>query len=310
MSLSPRSCAFLTLEDRTGFVIDDELAVPPLEALGWTVEEIPWDRPGVPWDDFDVVVLRSAWDYQKDPAKFLAVLGEINRSRARLLNSLALVRWNLEKTYLRGLEAAGVAIVPTRWRDRLEPGDLEGLFQEMVREGTEEIVLKPVVSANADGAFRLDHRTVRTRAAEVEAYYAQLPLMAQPFAREVLTHGEASLFFFDGRYSHAVRKVPKPRDFRSQEEHGSEVTPLQASEPLRRAGEHAVSLLPELPLYARADFVPANDGSGPWLMELEVIEPALYFRMDPASSERFARAMAKQWKRRLRNRDLSDLSGS
>ncbi len=284
-----RRCAFLTMADPGEYVIDDELAYGPLRALGWQVEAVPWSRPGVAWQDYDLVVIRSAWDYTKDVDAFLAVLAEIEHRGARLENGLALVRWNLHKTYLRDLAGRGVPTVPTVWRDRLATGELEGLFDQVA---SPEAVVKPVVGANAEGAFRLDHRTVFEKAGEVEAYYANRGLMAQPFARAVLDEGEYSLFYFNGEHSHTILKTPKSDDFRVQEEHGGTIRAVVAGDTLRAAGLAALEALGESPLYMRADFVRANDDNGAfWLIELELIEPSLYLRMEPEAPARFARAL-------------------
>lgn len=283
-----RRVAFLTLADPTDFVIDDPLAVAPLRALGWEVVPVVWDEPGVDWRAFDRVVIRTPWDYQDRPAQFLRVLEEIAASGTPLDNDLSLVRWNLRKSYLRELAAAGVAVVPTLWRERLGPGDLARLLADLPAD---EAVVKPVVSANADGAYWLDRRRLGKQAAEVEAYYADRPLLAQPFARAVRTEGEHSLFYFDGAYSHAVTKTPRPGDFRVQEEHGGIIQALDPDPVLRAAGDRLLAALPGTPLQARADFVRANDGNSFWLMELELIEPSLYLRMHPEAPARFARAL-------------------
>jgi glutathione synthase/RimK-type ligase-like ATP-grasp enzyme len=285
---SRKRCAFLTLDDPAGYVIDDELACGPLRGLGWRVEAIPWRRPGVSWGRFDAVVIRSPWDYQKDPVAFLAVLWEIERSGTPLFNGLDLVRWNLPKKYLGELAERGVPTVPTVWLDRLGPGDLIGMFDAM---GVDEIVVKPVVGANADGAFRLDRSAGSERTGELEGYYSRRALMAQPFVRAVVEEGEYSLVYVDGEYSHTVLKAPKAMDFRVQEEHGGEIRSVEVDRPLRAAGEAVIEALGERPLYARVDLVRSNDDEGFWLMELELIEPSLYLRMDPEAPERFARAL-------------------
>jgi glutathione synthase/RimK-type ligase-like ATP-grasp enzyme len=280
-------CAFLTLEDPTGYTIDDELAYPALHAIGWGVDAVPWTR-AADWRAYAAVVIRSTWDYVDQADRFLHVLEEIERTGVPLLNGLELVRWNLRKTYLRDLQRRGVPIVPTVWRDRLQPGELAALFHQM---GAAEMVVKPVVGANAAGAFRLDEGSVVERAAEEEAFYADRPLMAQPFVPAVTAEGEFSLFYFNGEHSHTILKTPRPADFRVQEEHGALIRPAVAEDALRAADDAALRAIGDAPLYARADFVRASDGSGFWMMEMELIEPALYFRMDSASPARFAAAL-------------------
>ncbi len=283
-----RRCAFLTLAEPGDYVIDDEHAYEPLRALGWHVEAVPWNRPGMAWESYDLVVIRSPWDYTLDLDGFLAVLAGIERRGVPLENRLPLVRWNLVKTYLRDLAARGVAIVPTVWRDRLGAGELEGLVADV---GSDEMVLKPVVGANAEGAFRLDARSLRAIAAEVEAYYAGRPLQAQPFIRAVIDEGEVSLVYFNGELSHAILKTPTAGDFRVQEEHGGIIRAVAADGELHAAGRRILEALGETPLYLRADLVRANGGDGYWLMELELVEPSLYLRMDPEAPARFARAL-------------------
>ena len=290
-----RRVAFLTLDDPTGFVIDDELAVAPLAALGWAVETVSW-RADADWGAFEAVVIRSPWDYSAAPEAFLAVLETIDASPAVLLNGLDTVRWNLRKTYLRAMEAAGVPTIPTVWRERLAPGEAAGLFDAVAAltgAPADEIVVKPTVGANASGAFRLTRDA--PRAAEVEAHYADLPLMAQPFVPAVVAEGEFSVFAFGGTVAHTILKTPAPRDFRVQEEHGGIITAVAPEPALLAAAQRAFDAtalaVGEPLLYARADLV-RSPGGAFWLMEVEVVEPALYFRMDAEAPRRFAEAFA------------------
>ena len=293
-----RRCVFLTLEDPGGYVIDDELAYAPLADLDWIVDTIPWQRTNTDWRAYDAVVIRSTWDYVVDPEAFLDVLAEIERSGTPLFNGLDLVRWNVRKTYLRDLAGRGVFVVPTIWRDRLGLNELADLIEEV---GTAEVVIKPVIGANASGAFLLDAQSALSRADELCTYYADRALLAQPFLSAITTEGEFSLFYFNGKHSHTILKLPKPADFRVQEEHGGVIHAVEAGDALREAGDAAMRAIGAVPLYARADFVRANgcletqlttlNCSGYWLMELELVEPSLYLRMDKAAPQRFARAL-------------------
>ena len=285
------ACAFLTTRRLDGFVTYDALAVPPLRALGWTVAHVPW-RAETDWGAFDAVVIRSPWDYQDDPAAFLAVLETIERSGARLENGLDVVRWNLEKTYLRSLEARGVRTVPTAWGEGLTAGGLAALLD---RWG--EAVVKPVVGANADDTFRLRRAKPAPAQAGDAAHQRALgafaggrPRLAQPFVPAVVEEGEFSLFVFGGAYSHAVLKTPARGDFRVQEEHGGTIRAAEPEPALRALADRALDAVGQDLLYARVDAVRMPDG-GFALMELELIEPSLYFPYAPGSAERFARAL-------------------
>jgi len=281
-------CAFLTLNDSTGFVIDDELSYPSLAALGWRVEAISWRAPSVDWRIYDAVVIRSTWDYIADPDTFLAVLAEIEHTGTPLFNALNLVRWNIRKTYLRDLANRGVPVVPTIWRGRLIPNELRELREEI---GSDQVVIKPVIGLNAHGVFKVNADTARRPPADLIAHYAEREFMVQPFLSNVISEGEFSLFYFNGKLSHAILKTPKPHDFRVQEEHGGVIRPVQAESGLREAGATALRALDSLPLYARADFVRANHTDSFWLMELELIEPSLYLRMDAGAPKRLAQAL-------------------
>ncbi|MFZ0428349.1 MAG: hypothetical protein WAO20_09550 [Acidobacteriota bacterium] len=280
-------CAFLTMDTLEDFVCDDELAVGPLARLGWNVEFVSWRQRDTDWDRFDLVVIRSTWDYQKDPALFLSVLESIERSRARLENPLSLVRWNLRKTYLKELQGRGVEIVPTRWCRGVDPDRLASLYDEF---GVDELVLKPVIGANADHAFRIRRDGVEDSVARLEASYAGGQYLAQPFMDNVVSEGEYSLFYFGGELSHVILKTPRESDFRVQEEHGGLIQRAGPSKALVDAGGRAMSALSVMPLYGRVDLVRAPRDVFQ-VMELELIEPALYFRMDPQSPDRFARTL-------------------
>jgi glutathione synthase/RimK-type ligase-like ATP-grasp enzyme len=286
-----RTCAFLTLEDPGNYVIDDDLATGPLASLGYRVVTVPWSRPGTRWGDYDAVVIRSTWDYPRDPKAFLSVLGEIEASGTPLFNPLELVRWNIRKTYLRDLADRGVPVVPTVWRERLGAGDLARLLSGT---GWREMVVKPVLGASAGGAYRVREGMGSGAAAAIETYFMDRALMAQPFLDTVASEGEFSLFYFNGEFSHAILKTPRASDFRVQEEHGGTIRSVSADRALRDAGARSLRALDTVPLYARADLIRAPDADLYWLMELELVEPSLYLRMDPAAPGRFARALGER----------------
>lgn len=287
---SSRKIAFLSMRDLTGFYAYDHLCFPAIAERGWEGSEVAWDLPDVDWSSFAAVVIRSTWDYQRRYEEFREVLESIERSGTLLLNSPAIVRWNIDKRYLRELEQRGVRIVPTEWLSCFGSGS--ELFLLFDRFRTAELVVKPTIGANADDTYRL---LVESTAnwSEVEAVFQTKPLMVQPFLESIVTEGEYSLFYFDGVFSHAVRKRPAPGDFRVQEEHGGEITTFHPGEDLLKAGQIAMNALPEPVLYGRVDLVRLADGN--WgVIEIELIEPSLYFPYDPESIERFAVALDRR----------------
>lgn len=279
-------CAFLTLDDRGDFVIDDEHAIAPLAALGWEVSTLSWRQVAVPWSRFDAVIIRSTWDYWNDVPAFLETLAQIDR-QARLANPLDLVRWNMSKTYLRDLQGKGIRVVPSLWLDGLADGSPASYASRL---DSEELVVKPVVGANGQDAFRFSCDEDPERWAEITARFRGRACMVQPFMRNVVSEGEYSLFYLNGALSHAILKVPAAGEFRSQEERGADVRAVPPENGLLQRGREAISVITPAPLYGRIDFV--RDAAGDFdVMEFELIEPSLYLRMDPGAPERFARAI-------------------
>lgn len=281
-----RKCVFLTLEDRAPFVFYDHLTFEPLRSLGWDVVEIPWDRPDMDWGPFDVVVIRSTWDYQNQPQQFLDVLSAIEDSGTRLLNPLSICRWNLDKTYLCDLEQRGIGIIPTEWPTGLDEDTLRTAFDRFDSPG---LVVKPTVGANADDTFALTRLEPAAWQNAIDVF-TDRPLMIQPFIRSIVDEGEFSLFYFGGEYSHTVLKTPKPNDFRVQEEHGGSLQTVSPEAAFTEAGQQVIDSIEDPLLYARVDLVRLENGQ-PALIELELIEPSLYFSFDEQSPARFAKAL-------------------
>ncbi len=273
------------MQDTSGFFIYDFLTFVPLQKRGWLVDEVPWNAAEIDWNQYDAVVIRSPWDYQKTPDEFLQVLTDIDASRARLFNPLEICRWNMNKIYLRDLVARGIATIPTIWLDRM---DAEAVPQLCAELQSQRIVLKPTIGANADDTFVVTSEQPETAKVALQVFENK-PLMVQPFVDAIVTEGEYSLFYFGGEFSHAIQKVPKQNDFRVQEEHGGIISSVVASAELQRAGQLAIEAIGQPLLYARADFVRFQET--PALMELELIEPSLYFSFDEQSPERFAAAL-------------------
>jgi hypothetical protein len=289
-----RLCAYLTMDSLSDFVSDAAMSVPAMNALGWSVRFVPWREPAVDWNAFDLVYICTPWDYQNDPDAYLEVLADIEASTALLINPLDTVRWNLDKTYLRELESHGVNIVPSRWHECWHDDALEEAFRAF---NTGRIVIKPQVGANADHTYVISAASAAEQSADMAAVFASRPFYVQPFVDAVQTEGEYSLFYFGGEYSHAILKTPRAGDFRSQEEHGADIKPAAADAPLRQATDKVLRVIEHEPVYARADFVRSRAGDY-LLMELELNEPSLYFRVDPESAVRFAAALDAAYRRR------------
>ena len=258
---------------------DDVPLLPAFAAAGVDASAQVWDDPAVDWSSFDLVVLRSPWDYTLRHEQFLAWA----RSVPRLANPADVLAWNTDKRYLAELAAAGVPVVPTTW---LAPGD------DYTPPAGEHVV-KPVISAGARDTGRYPAGADST--AHAQALLAEgRHVMVQPYLAAVDTEGETSLLWFDGAFSHAARKapvlVPDLADPDEVEITARVATPAQLA--LAEAALAAVPLEGTL-LYARVDLLPGDDGA-PVLIELELAEPSLFFLTAPEAVDRFVRAVVRR----------------
>lgn len=284
--MNVKQLAYLTMANTDGWSIDADLGFPPLQQRGWQINGMPWQTQGVDWNRYTAVYIGVPWDYPEDPERFLAVLGDVERSSALLVNPLPLVHWSLAKTYLRDLEAGGAPIVPSLW---FETMDLDAVRDAFDHFDVPQLIIKPVVSTNATDTFLLDREQLAGLGDTLTSTFAGRGFVIQAYIDNIADDGEYSLFYFNRHFSHAIRKVPKRGDFRVQEEHGSSIGPVAPGASLLAAGERAMHLVDPCPVYARADFVRGPDGEF-LVMELELIEPSMYLRMDAGAPERFAAA--------------------
>ncbi|HMT09934.1 MAG TPA: hypothetical protein PKA82_18255 [Pyrinomonadaceae bacterium] len=268
------------MDDLGGYVADDDLAIEPLNEHGIAVETLSWRQTTREWSEFDLVVIRTPWDYQREPSVFLEMLDAIE-DKTRLANPASIARWNFDKHYLLELHLDGIEIVPTIW-DAAYTADNFAKWQDAFM--SETLIVKPTVSATAEHTYKLSAFD-----ASFQSIFDERSFLVQPFLESIITEGEFSLFFFNGEYSHTILKAPKTDDFRVQEEHGGIITAVRPEPTMLTTATAILGRLSETLLYARVDVVRYHGQFA--LMELELIEPALYLRMDDAAPRRFARAI-------------------
>jgi glutathione synthase/RimK-type ligase-like ATP-grasp enzyme len=280
--------AFATCRKFPDLAADDLLAIPHLARLGIDVAPVCWEDGASGLGAFAGIVVRSTWNYVENHAAFMSWIEEIERLGLPLLNPARILRWNSDKGYLSELEKAGVPIVPTVFTPGLAKS------RELARDrGWREAILKPAVSAGAARTFRLrpDDPSGWDECARDPATPGSGWLL-QEFLPEVLSEGEHSFLFFDGKISHAVLKRPKPGDYRVQEQFGGRFEAVAASGAGLLAAEKVIEAGPKGSLYARVDLIRSGTR---WLLgELEMLEPSLYLAHDPGAPERFARAIVKR----------------
>jgi glutathione synthase/RimK-type ligase-like ATP-grasp enzyme len=252
-----------------------------LASAGAEVEPVCWTEAG-DLSGFDLVLPLVAWGYHLDYARWLAFLERADRERLTLINPAALLRWNSDKAYLVELADARVPTVPTLLTESCCDADLD---EARRRFASDWLVIKPPVSASAMGAHRLGPGH------DLPAGSRQKPMIVQPLIEEIARTGEFSLMLFDGRFSHAVVKRPRSGDFRVQEYHGGETRPCGAPPAgAVELAEAALAAAPARATYARVDIVPDDEGTLR-IMELELIEPALFLEHAPDGGQAFVSAV-------------------
>lgn len=281
--------AFATDQERIHLTGDDLLTIEPLNARGVHVVPAVWTDPQVRWQDFDLVVIRSVWDYHQHVDAFRSWLVSLEQCRARVCNPVATLRSNIDKSYLQDLQRAGFAVIPTEYALGSERRELSQIMRD---RGWPLAVVKPTISSSAHGTFRTSLETASSDQPAFERLLNGGAAMIQPFVPQIVELGEWSLIFFNGEFSHAVLKRPAQGDYRVQAEHGGSsllsVPPAtfieRARAVIHREGEPL--------LYARVDGV-AIDGEFT-LIEVELNEPLLFLASDSAAPARFAAAIARR----------------
>lgn len=232
------------------------------------------------------VLIRTPWDYAQHASRFIAWMDALDAAGSPCLNDTALLRWNLDKRYLLDLEVKGHPIVPTR-----AVGSLTKAVEAAARAGWDDAIVKPVIGGGAEGLHRIHQGRLEAIAADGNPWGAAGAtgrVLVQPYMPEI-QDGEWSLFFFGGAFSHAILKLPGAGDFRVQEEHGGRTKAATPTADTLAAATRMVAAVPEA-TYARVDGIVV---AGRFLlMELELIEPELYFRCTTGGEARFAGAVA------------------
>lgn len=279
---------FPTLSD------DDRLVLEALRAHGIESQPVIWSDESVNWGSYDLVIVRSCWDYHHCPDTFRSWIKTLETCDIELWNPAELLRWNLDKSYLVELRAGGVPTVPTVHIEQSSPRTLQSVLQH---NGWEEAVVKPTVAATAYRTSRVTLETAATDQIQLEEVLAHSDALVQPFVPEIQTEGEWSLIYLDDKFSHSVKKYPQSGDYRVQAEFGGRVVSEPAPQPFIDLGYRALDQLDQLPLYARVDGVETEKGSR--IMELELVDPELFFRQSDAAIRRFVELLSERVERSL-----------
>jgi len=277
--------AFVTYKEKPDLFLAEERTREVLEHRGHPVSAVPWNQPDADWTQYDIVVLRSTWDYHNYADAFLAWLTKLESEGVNLWNRPATVRWNMRKSYLEELGRQGVRIPHSHFVPRKSDVSLA----DLIDPEWPGAVLKPVISASAEDTFYVTVENAADHQADLDRVLQEKDAIVQEFMPEVQREGEWSLIFMTNQFSHAVLKRPGDGDFRVQIQYGGGQEAENAPESLIVQAGEIVTHVPEPLLYARIDGV--NRQGTFILMELELIEPYLFLEYDEGAAERFADAI-------------------
>ena len=245
----------------------------------------PWNGPFEPFAQATAVVIRSTWDYHEAPEAYLAWLARLDPRRT--FNDPALIRWNLSKAHVLNLARRG-ARVP---RSLDVAADPSAVMRALDALGLREGVIKPLVGASGFGVERVARETLPADLARARASKALDRVLVQEFIPEI-RDGELAGVFFDGTFSHGLRRRAAAGEFRINSQFGGTMDATTLPGGTVEAMSAVLALLPGPPLYARVDGVVRDDGFV--LMELEINEPALGLHLAPGSADRFAEALLRR----------------
>ena len=269
---------------------EDKLLKKELELLGLNVIIKDWKSKKFDWSKAEYAIFRSTWDYF-DNFKLFSNWLEKNKYEIKFINSLEIIKWNLDKVYLLELQEKGINIAPTILIKKNQPTTLKKLFEDT---GWKEAVLKPTVSGAARHTYRINRNSYNDYEEIFKGLICNEDFLFQEFIKNIISKGELSLIVIGGKYTHAVKKTAKKGDFRVQDDHGGKVEVYYASDKEIEFAEQCINLCLEIPLYARVDIAYDNKNELS-LVELELIEPELWFRNNKKSAELLAKEISKKF---------------
>ncbi len=267
-------------------ILEDDLVLKALEKKGLSVTRKAWDDLKFDWKTAKYALFRATWDYFDRFDEFFKWF-ERTKKLTHFINSASLIQWNIDKHYLKDLEAKGVNIPNTLYIERGAKTNLAESIakaKETLGFQSKDLVLKPCIAGGARHTYKFPEEQHK----DLESIFRELigkeSLMLQEFQKNIVSEGEVSLMVFNGAYSHAVLKIAKPGDFRVQDDYGGTVHDYTPSNAEIEFATNAVHACTEIPAYSRVDIFMDNDGN--WaLAELEIFEPELWFRNHPEAAD-------------------------
>jgi len=279
--------ALATYREHPDYTEDDRLLATYLKLQSEHVSPVIWDDTEVKWDSYDLIIFRSVWDYFIRRVQFDAWLDHLQALPVRVFNLLPTIQWNKNKTYFNRFNDLGVRIPEYQIIKRNMNSNLASLLE---LNGWNKAVIKPAISGGAYNTWVTDKNHAAGHQLDFEKLLSEQDVIVQKFSAEIAESGEWSLIYFNKKFSHAVCKKAKPGEFRVQAQFGGRHHGVIPDPNLLSQVEHILSLIEEPLLYARVDGYLDNEYRF-YLMELELIEPVLFFDSHPAACSNFYAAL-------------------
>lgn len=281
------SKSYLTIKEGDNYiqnVIDeDNYVLQSLEKQGLKVIRLSWDDANFDWSSTKFILFRTTWDYSERFSEFSKWLEKVSQ-QAILLNSEAIIRWNLDKHYLLDLQKNGVHICESYF---IEKGASKTLEELSAQYNLQEFVIKPCISGGSRHTYKINSENIAAHEAIFSELISQEAMIMQPFQHNIVEKGEVSYMVVNGKFTHAVLKKAKSGDFRVQDDFGGSVHEYTPTQQEITFAEKAVQACFEPPIYARVDaFIDNNNQLA--LAELELVEPELWFRNHPKAADELA----------------------
>ena len=269
-------------------LLEQELLKSAFEAQGLKVDIAYWDNPTYEWQETKSVFFRTIWDYFERFDEFWEWLEQV-KTKTRLINSYELIKWNIDKHYLKDLSSWGIETVPTYFADK---GCNMKLHEIAKRNQWKDLVIKPAISASAFKTYKILANEIQANEKLFNSLVQERNMLVQPYFETITQLGEASMMVFDGKFTHAILKKAQPGDFRVQDDFGGTVHNYIPTKAEINFAEKVFETCKTKPVYGRVDIVWDNDKNF-YLSELEIIEPELWIRNYPKCAERIAEAVDK-----------------
>jgi glutathione synthase/RimK-type ligase-like ATP-grasp enzyme len=279
--------ALLTCERLPNLTEYDQLLIPELAKHNIQSKAVIWNDKSVNWNDYDCLIFRNTWDYYEKETEFNHWLNQIEQLKIKTLNALEIIQQNKHKFYLQTLEKQGFKILPTVFIEKTTKLNLP----EIMPNHWKKAVIKPAFSAGSYLTEVFDVSDIEKINQQYQSIAVQKELLLQEFMAEIQTEGETSFLFFNKKFSHAVNKKPKKGDFRIQVQFGGQYTAFKPNDALIYQAQQIVNTFPEPILYARVDGIITNNQLQ--LMEVECIEPDLYFQYGEDALQKFVDSILK-----------------